>query len=137
MDCGLKDLNWLYLRQFLHELERDFDQKRAYLAYLATRWVTGYEMLRSYQDAVIYQSTPSEFEMTYFKACAAQLKGKGLHLLALLQQNPGMDLDRSVGFGADDVMAIVQEIEISAGVVYSAMTPTRRNRLDSLLNASS
>lgn len=135
LDCGLRDLNWLYLRKFLLELEREFDQQREYVAYLATRWLTAYDMVRSYQESVILCGNPSEFEKHYFAACIAEIKGKGIHLLNMLQQNVNLDLHKLLGFSSDDVAAMVRELEISEGAVYRAMTDARKNEIAEALGA--
>lgn len=137
LDCGLRDLNWLYLRRFLAELERDFDQKRTYLAYLATRWSTAYDMLASFEQTVILGGNPSDFERTYFQACAAQLRGKGLHLLALLRQNGGLEIEKLLGFSCDDIAAMVQQLEISEGIIHRAMTQARRQELSAIFGGYS
>ncbi len=136
-DCGLSDLNWLYLRRFLSELERDFEHKRTYLAYLATRWITAQDMLRSYESTVILGGSPSEFERQYFRACAAQIRGKGLHLLALIKQNPDFDLEKTLGFSEDDLGSMIREVEISEGIVFKAMTPGRREELRNIFGGHS
>jgi hypothetical protein len=136
LDCGLRNLDWLYLRKFFVDLERDFDQQRAYLAYLSTRWFTAYEMLKSYEDCVILEGKANTYEHTYFAACLAELRGKGLHLLNLVQQNTSLDLKAVVGFGPDDITAVIAELATSEGAAHRAMTEARKQELDAVLRAA-
>ena len=136
LDCGLRDLNWLYMREFLLELQQEFENKRTALAWLAARWWTAYDMVRSYERAVILGGNPTNFEDTYYRACLAEIKGRGLHLLNLINQNPEVEFEKLVGFTTADIGAIINELEIEEGAVYRAMTLVRHEKLKALLSGT-
>ena len=117
--------DWFYMKKLIADVQRDLAREKKHAIMILTRWLTTYDMLRTYEDEVIIRGSPTLAEVSYFRGSLALVKGHGIHILNLfdhIQQSP----EEATGVSCDDISAIIHELELTEDTYKGEVIPKKR-----------
>jgi hypothetical protein len=126
-DGDIRHSDWFYMKKFLADFHRDMAATDRHLLKIIGNWLTAYDMLKTYEDVLIIDGNPNQLERDYFRASLAIIKGHGIHLLSIIENQP-FNIPREMGVKVGDIAAMVEELAATEQA-FSGKTPLARTQL--------
>lgn len=117
--------DWFYMKKLIADVQRELASEKKHVILILTHWLVTYDMLRTYEDEVIMNGSPTVAEVNYFRGSLALIKGHGIHILNLLEHLQEEPRD-TTGVSCKDIAAIIHELDLAEDTYNEDTVPKKR-----------